>query len=173
MPPVMLDVEVNGKRYDEMHADGGVQAQFFVPLVVIDLPAAIREAQAAGFNYTPTPRMFVIRNSKFLPDAKPIERKLGAIVDRTVASMVQAMGRADLFQIYAIARARGNDFRYTEIPADFQWQSEQEFHGPELRRLYAVGYENGQRDDTWVRTPPGVFSRNLEGIDVPLPKAEE
>ena len=28
-PPVMIDVEVDGKRYQEMHVDGGVVAQVF------------------------------------------------------------------------------------------------------------------------------------------------
>ena len=35
-PPMMIDVEVNGKHYQEMHVDGGVVAQVFA------YPAAIR-----------------------------------------------------------------------------------------------------------------------------------
>ena len=29
-PPVMIDVEANGKRFQEMHVDGGLGGQFFV-----------------------------------------------------------------------------------------------------------------------------------------------
>ena len=29
-PPVLIDVEANGKRFQEMHVDGGVGGQFFV-----------------------------------------------------------------------------------------------------------------------------------------------
>ena len=106
-PPVMVDVTANGEVFDEMHADGGVQAQFFVPVVVINLPAAVAEANAAGFDFKPTPRIYVIRNSKFVPDAKSIERNLGQIAVRTIESMTQAMGRGDLYQLYAISKARG------------------------------------------------------------------
>ena len=160
MPPVLFDVEVDGKPHDEMHADGGVQAQFFVPLRVVNLPQAIREAQANGFNYQPRPRMFVIRNARFTPEPKAVERNVASIAGRTVSSMIQAMGRSDLYQIYAIARARGNDFNYTEVPPDFVWNSEQEFDGPEMRRLFKIGVDFGNRQDVWQQTPPGLFAQN-------------
>ena len=162
MPPVLFDVEAAGKRYDEMHVDGGVQAQFFVPLRVVNLPEAIREAQANGFAFQPRPRMFVIRNARFTPEPKAIERNLAKIAGRTISSMIQAMGRSDLYQIYAIARARGSDFRYTEVPSDFVWNSEEEFNGPEMRRLFKLGAELGRIETTWQRTPPGLFSQNTE-----------
>lgn len=167
MPPVMINVTADGQSYDEMHVDGGVQAQFFVPLVVIDLPKAIAEARAAGFNYHPTPRMFVIRNAKFVPQEKAVKRNLGKIITRTVESMTQSMGRGDLYQIYAIAKARGNDFFYTEIPANFKWESKQEFDGPEMRRLFDIGFESGLTKETWQRTPPGLFATNTEPVDSP------
>jgi len=157
----------SGKSYDEMHVDGSVQAQFFVPLVVIDLPAAIAEARSTGFDYYPTPRMFIIRNAKFIPEEKITERSLGKIVTRTVESMIQSMGRGDLYQIYAIAKARGNDFYYTEMPASFKWQSQQEFDGPEMRRLFDIGVENGLTKETWQRTPSGLFATNIEPVDSP------
>ena len=37
MPPVMFEVEVNGKRYDEMHVDGGAVNQLFFLGAMIDL----------------------------------------------------------------------------------------------------------------------------------------
>lgn len=167
MPPVMINVTAGGKTYDEMHVDGGVQAQFFVPLAVIDLQAAIAEARSSGFDYQPTPRMFVIRNAKFVPETKNVNRNLGEIATRTVESMTQSMGRGDLYQIYAIAKARGNDFYYTEMPASFEWKSEQEFDGPEMRRLFDVGVENGLTKETWQQTPPGLFATNSKPINLP------
>ncbi|MDC0886436.1 patatin-like phospholipase family protein [Altererythrobacter sp.] len=164
MPPVMFDVEVDGVPYDEMHVDGGVQAQFFVPLVVIDLPAAIAEAQAAGFDYTPTPRMFVIRNGKFLPEAENTDRNIAEIAIRTLESMTQSMGRGDLYQIYAITKARGTDFFYNEIPESFIWGSDHEFDGSEMRRLYDIGLAEGLNEDSWKRVPPGLFATNIEEV---------
>ena len=167
MPPVFFDVEVNGEVYDEMHADGGVQSQFFVPLEVVDLPAAIAEAQANGFPYTPSPRMFVIRNAKFMPEPQTVERNLGKIAARTVSSMIQAMGRSDLYQVFAIARARGSDFHYTEVPPDFIWGSDQEFDRAEMTRLYNIGYERGLTESAWSNVPPGLFAKNTDAAVLP------
>ena len=41
-PPMMIDVEVDGKRYQEMHVDGGTMAQVFV------YPASIRIRTSGG-----------------------------------------------------------------------------------------------------------------------------
>ena len=162
MPPVLFDVEVDGQPYDEMHADGGVQAQFFVPLRVINLPEAIRDAQSRGFAYTPRPRMYVIRNARFTPEPDAVERRLPTIAKRTISSMIQAMGRSDLYQIYAISRARGSDFHYTEVPPDFVWNADEEFDGAEMRRLFQIGVDAGRRGDAWRRRPPGLFADNTE-----------
>ena len=165
MPPVLFDIDVDGQRFDEMHVDGGVQAQFFVPLRVINLPAAIKEAQANGFAYTPSPRMFVIRNAKFTPEPKRVERGILPIAERTISTMIQAMGQSDLYRIFAIARVRGGDFHYSQVPADFIWRSDQEFDGPEMKRLYDIGYMRGVDGTAWAETPPGLFIINTAPTD--------
>jgi len=162
MAPVFFEVELDGKKYDEMHADGGVQAQFFVPLVSINLPDAIAYARSRGLDYTPTPRMFVIRNSTFQPAPQAVSRNLADIGVRTIKSFTQAMGRSDLAQIYAISKARGTDFSYTEVPSDFAWKAKGVFDGPTMRELFQVGYDRAQTDDLWSSTPPGTFARNIE-----------
>lgn len=162
MPPVFFDVDLAGKQFDEMHADGGVQAQFFVPLKVIDLPKAIQQANELGFDYTPTPRMFIIRNSKFQPDTDPVDRNLTRIAARSIKSMIQSMARSDLNEIYAISQARGTDFQYTEVPDEFIWQSPDKFDGTEMRRLYEIGYQKALGNELWSDKPPGVFSNNIE-----------
>lgn len=162
MAPVFFEVELDGQTYDEMHADGGVQAQFFVPLVSINLPDAIAYARARGLDYTPTPRMYVIRNSTFEPAPQTVKRNLADIGVRTIKSFTQSMGRSDLAQIYAIAKARGTDFSYTEVPADFAWKAKGVFDGPTMRELFQVGFDRAQTDELWSSTPPGTFARNIE-----------
>ena len=161
MAPVFFEVQANGQTYDEMHADGGVQAQFFVPLVSINLPEAIADAQSRGFGFTPTPRMFVIRNSTFKPKPRAVSRNLADIGVRTIKSFTQSMGRSDLAQIYAISQARGTDFHYTEVPEDFAWEAEGVFDGVAMRELYSVGFERAQTADLWASEPPGTFARNI------------
>ena len=58
-PPMMLDVEVDGKAYQEMHVDGGIMAQVFA------YPAALRiNESAAAVGVTRERKLYVIRNSR-------------------------------------------------------------------------------------------------------------
>ena len=160
MPPVLFDVAVDDVRYDEMHVDGGIQSQFFLPIDVIDLDAAMASAMARGFQGQPKPRLYIIRNARFTPEAGFAERRLGPILRRSVSSMIQSMGRLDLAQIFAFSKARGSDLFYTEVPDDFVWGSDDEFNGPEMRRLYQRGREVIQEPSPWRTTPAGLFPKN-------------
>ena len=54
-PPVLIDVEANGKRFQEMHVDGGVGGQFFVA------PAALM-ASTSSFRI-PATQLYVVVNT--------------------------------------------------------------------------------------------------------------
>ena len=54
-PPVLIDVEANGKHFQEMHVDGGLGGQFFVA------PAAL---MAATSDYhLPATALYVVINT--------------------------------------------------------------------------------------------------------------
>ncbi len=160
MAPVLFEVEVEGARYDELHVDGGIQSQFFLPVDVIDLDAAIASAKVRGFGATPKPRLYIIRNARFAPEPGFAERRLVPIVKRSVSAMVQSMGRLDLAQIFAFSQVRKSDLFYIEVPDDFRWMSDDEFNGPEMRRLYRIGYASALDPSAWRTTPAGLFPKN-------------
>jgi len=160
MPPVSFEANIDGVTYEELHSDGGLQAQFFIPLNVVDLKAAIMSAKARGFEGTPRPKLFVIRNARFIPDPEQVRRRLLPIVQRSLTTMTQAMGRSDLYQIFAISRARGSDLLYAEVPETFSWESKDQFDGGEMRRLYDIGVNFGKDDASWKTTPLGLFTKN-------------
>ena len=62
-PPMMIDVEVDGKPYQEMHVDGGIVAQVFAYPVVINL-----KEQSAAKNVVRERKLYVIRNARLDPD---------------------------------------------------------------------------------------------------------
>ena len=57
-PPVYFDVEAAGKRYDEMHADGGVMAQVFGTALLARLTEHSGQHQG---------RLFLVRNAQLTP----------------------------------------------------------------------------------------------------------
>ena len=69
-PPMMIDVEANGTKYQEMHVDGGASAQVFV------YPARLHVAEiseAAGVERER--HMYIIRNGRLDPDWADTERQ--------------------------------------------------------------------------------------------------
>ena len=150
-PPTMIEVEAGGKRYQEMHVDGGTMAQVFV------YPAAVRisEQAAAGGGVTRERRLYVIRNARLDPDWASVERKTMSIAGRSIASLIHTQGIGDTYRIYALAQRDGVDFNLTFIPSSFNFPHKEEFDNEYMRKLYDVGYDLGAKGVPWIKTPPG------------------
>jgi predicted acylesterase/phospholipase RssA len=151
LPPTMIEVEADGKRYQEMHVDGGTMAQVFV------YPASVRireEAAAAGVTRERT--LYVIRNARLDPDWASVERSTMSIAGRSIASLIHSQGIGDTYRIYALAERDGVDFNLTFIPSSFNFPHKEEFDNEYMRKLYDVGYDQAVKGIRWAKTPPGM-----------------
>ncbi|HMJ49048.1 MAG TPA: patatin-like phospholipase family protein [Burkholderiales bacterium] len=149
-PPTMIEVEVGGKRYQEMHVDGGVMAQVFA------YPVGIRiKEEAAAVGVTRERRLYVIRNARLDPDWANVERRTMSIAGRAVASLIYSQGIGDLYRIYATAQRDGVDFNLTYIPSTFNFPHKEEFDNEYMRQLYDVGYDFAVKGLPWIKVPPG------------------
>ena len=149
-PPMMIDVEVNGKHYQEMHVDGGVVAQVFA------YPATIRigeEAAAVGVNRVR--KLYIIRNARLDADWEQVDRSTMSIASRAVASMIQSQGVGDLYRIYATAKRDGVEFNLAFIPASFNAPHKEEFDTEYMRSLYDTAYQMALKGYPWAIAPPG------------------
>jgi hypothetical protein len=99
-PPVMIDVEVDGKTYEEMHVGGGASSQVFVYPPGLSVAATSR---AEGV--TRERRLYVIRNARLDPDCAQVDRSTLSILERAVSSLIQTQGVGDLYRIYLAAQA--------------------------------------------------------------------
>lgn len=157
-PPVLIDVQADGKHYQEMHVDGGVMAQVFA------YPAAIKiKEQAAAVGINRERKLYVIRNARLDPDWAQVERQTLSIAGRSVASLIQTQGIGDLYRIYAIAQRDGVDFNLTFIPPTFKAPHKEEFDNEYMRKLYDVGYDFAVKDTPWVKVPPGFVAPTAPG----------
>lgn len=150
-PPSMFDVEVNGQAYQEMHVDGGAFSQVFVYPPALELKKLGIEAGADRDR-----SLYVIRNSKVMPDWSEVERKTLPIVGRAIASLIQTQGIGDLYRIYAVAQRDEVDFNLAYIPATFNAPHKEEFDTDYMRALFKLGYEQALKGYPWVKHPPGM-----------------
>jgi predicted acylesterase/phospholipase RssA len=136
-PPVLIDVEVDDRNYEEMHVDGGVMTQVFFYGFTLDFDSAVRQVQPAIKRSRG--RIYILRNGSVRVTPSITERKLIDITNRTLDNMVRAMSWGDLYRVYTITQNRGIDFNYAAIPDDFEWQGEETFDKAEMNRLYQIG----------------------------------
>ena len=149
-PPMMLDVEVDGKPFQEMHVDGGIMAQVFA------YPAGIRiNKEAVAMGVTRERKLYVIRNARLDPEWANVERNTVTIAARSVASLIHSQGIGDLYRIYATAERDEVDFNLAFIPSSFNAPHKEEFDTEYMRALYATGYEMALKGFPWLKAPPG------------------
>ena len=157
-PPVMIDVEIDGKKYQEMHVDGGASAQVFVYPPSFDFKAARFE----GHRVQRERRVYVIRNARLDPDWAQVERVTYSILGRTVASLIQTQGVGDLYRIYASTQRDRIDFNLAYIPETFTRQLEGPFETAYMRELFQLGYDHGIAGYRWAKVPPGFTAPEIE-----------
>jgi hypothetical protein len=153
-PPVMIEVELNDRRYDEMHTDGGTVTQVFFYAGVVDLRAAA--AELPGMAAPNVGDLYVIRNGQLGPESEQIERKLAEISGRAVSTMIKTAAFNNLYRIYAFAQRDNIRFHYVDIPDDYISQSQELFDQAEMNRLFEIGYELGLSDKAWHDAPLGL-----------------
>jgi predicted acylesterase/phospholipase RssA len=149
-PPMMIDVEVNGKHYQEMHVDGGASRQVFVYPPKLQFAQLAKEAGIVRER-----KLFVIRNARLDPDWADTKRQFISIAQRAVSTMIQTQGIGDLYRIYATAQQDGIDFNLAYIPPTFNVPLTEPFEQHYMNELFNLGYELGRSGYAWAKAPPG------------------
>jgi hypothetical protein len=139
-------VEANGKRFAEMHVDGGLGGQFFVA------PAAL---MATNSDYRlPTTQLFIVVNTGLGRDFTVVERFAPSILTQAVGAAVKVDTRLMLTIAYALAKRSGIEFNVATIPASFNALSKGAFDPDYMAALFKTGYEQGRSANPFSSEPP-------------------
>lgn len=157
-PPVMIDVEADGKRFSEMHADGGVASQVFL------YPAAFSFTQFARQHGAGERKRhaYVIRNARLDPEWQSIDRRTLPIAVRSIDTLIKTQGVGDLYRIYLGCDRDGIEFNLAAIPADFREESKDSFDPVYMKKLFDVGFDLGKSSKPWVHAPPGFAAPTVD-----------
>jgi predicted acylesterase/phospholipase RssA len=153
-PPVMVEVEADGRPYQEMHVDGGTVAQIFVYPAGLNLRELARELGGAALGERQR-SLYLIRNARLDPDWAEVDRLTYKIAGKAIASLLHSQGIGDLYRIYLIAQRDGVDYNLAYIPPTFKAEHTEDFDTAYMRQLYALGYELAVKGYAWQKTPPG------------------
>ena len=151
-PPVFFDVEAAGRRFDEMHVDGGVGVRVFVSGGVFSLSAARAGAgRGAGRE-----EVYVIHNGQLLPSPETTPRSLRGIGLRSFESASKSAVLGDLFRIYVVTLREQAGFNWITIPEDVELAGNELFDPVKMGELYELGHQRALVASPWFTDPPGL-----------------
>lgn len=149
LPPVLVDVAVDGRVYQELHADGGMVGQvFFVP----------ERLSPAGAE------LYVVRNGKIGPSWQSNEPTTFQIARRSLETLIKNQARGDVERLHAQAKERGIAFRLAAIPNDFPAVSTEPFDKAYMRQLFDLGFTAAKHGLAWA---PDPYSRPADAAANP------
>ncbi len=142
-PPVLIDVEANGKKTQEFHADGGLTAQIFVaPELMINTSSTVK---------IPATGLYLIANNRLTPEFQMTERSLIFVLGRSIAAGVQSMLRVNIDRAYGAAKRSGVPFylSYPALGADQQGKGA--FDTEFMKGLFENGVTRGKTGTPFVQ----------------------
>lgn len=151
-PPVMFDIELDGRTFQEMHGDGGATAQTFLYPPTISIR-----------NMWLTPRSrtaYIIRNGKIFEDWKETERRTLSIARRAVSTLIGSSGLGDMYRIYGTTKRDGVAYNLALVEADFTEPYKGPFDRGYMTKLFEYGRAKASAGFPWRKAPPG-FAETL------------
>ena len=153
--PVYFDVEVNHKKYDEMHVDGGVSKQVFFPYNVLQgfgNSMIKSDIDISKIKY----RIYVIMNGYVDPVWRQVPDHVFAIASRTIETLTKTQEIGEIYQLYDFTRMRNGDFNLAYIPSSYVPKTKELFDLQEMQSLFNLGYTQALRGYDWKKEPPGL-----------------
>jgi hypothetical protein len=151
---VFFDVEVDGRRHDEMHVDGGVGARVFYNGGLFR-PSIIRQRGGHGVAEG-REDIFVIHNGQIRPPPQQTRRTIVGIATRVLDASSRSAVIGSLVRIYASALNERASFNWVTIPEEITIPAEETFDPVAMRALYDVGYRTAVNGARWATRPPGL-----------------
>jgi predicted acylesterase/phospholipase RssA len=155
-PPVPIQVEVDGKVYDEMHVDGGTTRNVFVaPFPVL------YQAFDKFYPSPPQRRVFLLNNSKLSPEPEVVTPQTLSIAARAIYTLLKSHHHGEIAMIYSRARESGADFNLAAVPDDFDVPGAPLGDPAYESALYETGMRIGGSAAPWLKAPPVIRARKV------------
>jgi patatin-like phospholipase len=134
--PVLIDVEANGKKFQEMHIDGSVTSPFFVgPEALLEPGSKLK---------LPASELYIILNGRLSPDFYPPERTTVQILSRLISVVLRASLRAESMLFAANAQRLGVPMYVAQVADSFNHPAHGLFDEKYMNALYQHGVERAK-----------------------------
>jgi len=145
-PPVPIEVEANGRRFSELHADGGLAATIYI--------APDSTLLATSSPRLPASQVTLILNSKLMTEFAMTDRNLVGVLGRSLSIGVKRASRSAAILIAAAARRSGTDFNVAYVDQGFDFPSRGLFDPEYMKKLFEAGRQQGRSDEPFRHAMP-------------------
>jgi hypothetical protein len=146
-PPIMIDAEGQGRKFQEMHVDGGVTAP------VLTLPEALL---FQGNRLPGSARMdiYILVNKKIERNFELVSNGTIDVASRSLSAITQSQTRSIIFSTYDFAKRNRLGFHLSYIARDYPPPPSEGFDTAYMRALYQYGYDKAASGQAWSSTVP-------------------
>jgi hypothetical protein len=142
-PPVLVEVASEGRRFSEMHADGGVTAQ------VLTLTAPLRSIERTGIDGGRRPAIYILMNQRLGAEFTVVKRSVLTVGTRSIETLIKTHGRSAVREARDAALRRGWTFRLSSIGDDFTLTEAKPFDRAYMNALFAYGFARAREGRAW------------------------
>jgi hypothetical protein len=156
-PPVLVDVDLEGRAYQEMHVDGGAALQMFLYPPTLTLRPEFR-----GRRNTRERTAWVVRNGRLDTEWSSTNRSILGIASRSASTLLHFSAVNDITRIFLTTQRDGVNFRLAYIGPEFDTPRSEPFETAYMRALFDYGFRQGQAGNRWATSlrPIGSIERN-------------
>ncbi len=147
--PTYIDVEADGRQFQEMHVDGAIGDPVFSPADVLVLTRGSPPRQT-GIKRT----LYILVNNKLDPQFEVVENTTIPIVSRSFSTLGEKSLIAEVYRAHRVARENDIEFNLSVIEPRFKAKSAHAFDLEYRRQLYGHGRERALEGSAWTQTPP-------------------
>jgi predicted acylesterase/phospholipase RssA len=141
--PQLINVESDGKAFQEMHADGTLSAPIYT------LPQAVLFGGKPILRAT-RPALYVIVNARIDPGFAVVPEQAEAIAAQSLSTLNRVGTKAVLAETYDVASREGLSFHLSYIGQDHPDSGGTGFETEAMRRLYDYGYDKARSGALWA-----------------------
>jgi Patatin-like phospholipase len=146
-PPILIEAESQGRKFQEMHVDGGVMTP------VLTLPDAIL-FQGHALPKDSRFDIYILVNNKLERDFEVVPNGTVDVASRSLGSITKAQTRSVVLSTYEFARRNRVGFNLSYISRDYPATDSEGFNTAYMRALYQYGYDRAAGREAWTSTPP-------------------
>jgi predicted acylesterase/phospholipase RssA len=152
LPPVPINISIDGQKFTELHADGNVGASLFLPSQLQNVRSEIPGAEEVG-----STNVYVVIAGKLIPETTAVERHLFSVTDVSLRGLIQSQMESDLQRVYLMTRMSGANFHLAAIPQDLALPTNSmSFDTKTIRTVFEAGRQFALGRGVWESAPPGI-----------------